>query len=131
MKRILIFLAFVLSLSLSTYSQDYVRIGRERSEILKELKGYNPSQMTIKGFNLIKVVINGNEVIYLFDEFDYCDHTSVITKDFNTAIAFEKFYELKYHHLGNTNDGRNQIVYDVFLNTDKKYVFVFRRINEL
>lgn len=131
MKKILIFLTFMLSLSLSTYSQDYVRIGRERSEILKEFKGYNPTIITEKGFNIIKVIIKGNEIIYLFDELNYCDHTTVITKDFNTAIQFEKFYVLKYYSFGKNEDWLNQIDYTIFLNNDKKYVFVFRRLIEL
>ena len=131
MKRILVFLVLVLSLSLSTYSQDYVRIGRERSEVLKEFKGYNPTKITEKGFEMIKVIVNGNEILYLFDEFGYCDHTTVVSKDFNTAVQFEKFYKLKYYHLGINNDGLNQIDYYIFLNSDKKYVFIFRRLNEL
>lgn len=132
MKRILIFLAFVLSLSISTYSQDYVRIGRERSEILKEFKGYNPTTITENGFNVVKVIIKGDEILYLFDELNYCDHITIISKDFNTAVEFEKFYKLKYYRIGvNEQDVLNQIDYTIFLNTDRKYVFVFRRLNEL
>ena len=127
MKKILIFLALVLSLSLSTYSQDYVRIGRERSEILKEFKGYNPSQLTEKGFILVKVNIKGNILIYLFDDLGYCEYTMVVTKNFNTALEYSKYYNLKYHHLNKHKD-YNDIDYDIFLNTDKKNVFTFRRV---
>jgi len=128
MKKILVFLAMLLSLSISTYSQDYERIGREKNEVMKEFKGFKITTMNDKNHTSMMLVnVRGNVIIYTFDERGYCDHTSVVTKDFQTAKSFEYYYLTKYIHLnGNTREEKGDVTYSVFLNCDNNYVYAFR-----
>lgn len=124
---ILVFLAVLLSLSISTYSQDYERIGWKKNEVIKEFKNFKTS--TIVDTNrtvMMVVIINGNKIIYTFDSNGYCDHTSVVAKDFNTAKAFQDYYLSKYTYLSNgVPELKSDILYTIFLNCDKNYVFSF------
>lgn len=114
MKKLVIFL--MLMLSMITYSQDYIRIGKNKKEILKEFR----NTKTQKGFEMVLVNIKGNEVLYTFDNFNICDQTTIVSKDNETADRFKLYYDSKSFKINNVNILADyKIDYTFFLNTDK------------